>query len=1002
MVGFGSSLRLARRPGWEGAYLDYESLKLLLTQIETVYEEAERADHVVVVVDPEDHHQRRDFRDELFLESDSDVAYLSPGGEPDMETRVAAEPNVVLVPSSTQAQRHHRYNPSNDNFYEYGAPNSSNLAADVMEQSHTPGRPQRSQFTLHYSRESSPTSSEGETGEDTGCGTGYLLSSWSSDKHHKANSNANNLLLEKSDSKRRRSKGSVIPGDEDDAFYPNAGSDAFILASTGDLDRDLEHQQQQQEIPPQSQHSETAQVGGSSILSAPVRHTFSEDTLLLAQPVTPGSSLFSFTTATTPPTKNRPIIDPLHPDNADPSALSVPRLGGGMNVAKAVSGKTTGSSNNKNATPKDRRQEQRRRRRLKKRQRQIKRKVPQHLRVAHAKARAITERFLGLLRAETEKVMLFCQARLGELADTAGSLRFPSFDDDYVVAAHQQPRNNNYSDYPLSDGGGMHPSASSSSDEGATHQSSVRRMRSGTTGGSLYPWSDSSDEEETTSVEQSHHHLRGSASSSITDALSSGAYHPEAETTGQSAARITHGPNNRSASPNHLHYRSANTTESSRRADLDSIAAIRRQMKHFTTLRQNRGTFQRSDQILGEDMLFLSAVEEADGYTAVGVELMHVLRYICVNLIAVRKICRKHDRLLMNRMLGGYYQRARRQDDRDGHTYSYAFGTDTLGGRVARASGDVYEAHHPALIRQMNHYKLVGVYDRKIQRLANSRTVQVISSCLALALSEYEMSNSRANAITRLNSRTSLTPKRSGGGAKTSGDVRTERQDVNEGCSDDELSTASKLSLTRLQFTVTSIHALREAAQEKQNLFGEYLSRSSLAFSGRAVIGEGLDGCARETLDFLVAFQPDAALLLETSVLFQGLRRGLWKEFTMRDLMLSTLATSMTAENVPHDVVPQLLSNEEAVLAYAINVDNRSTGFVSCLRSPRASQPFRKSNVVAGFPPEVLQMSRTTYFLFMVRLILMQFVKCCERLVLGLNSLPRVVLDELLCGACHV
>ena len=34
-------------------------------------------------------------------------------------------------------------------------------------------------------------------------------------------------------------------------------------------------------------------------------------------------------------------------------------------------------------------------------------KVPIHILIAHSKARAITERFLGLLRAEVEKVTLF-------------------------------------------------------------------------------------------------------------------------------------------------------------------------------------------------------------------------------------------------------------------------------------------------------------------------------------------------------------------------------------------------------------------------------------------------------------------------------------------------------------------------------------------------------------------------------------------------------------------
>ena len=123
---------------------------------------------------------------------------------------------------------------------------------------------------------------------------------------------------------------------------------------------------------------------------------------------------------------------------------------------------------------------------------------------------------------------------------------------------------------------------------------------------------------------------------------------------------------------------------------------------------------------MGEDLLLLSAVDEADGFTAVGVELMHVLRYICVNLIAVRKICRKHDQLLMNRMLGGYYhhlkilaaveangkwkkggtnekspqqllQTPNLQSFQDEHVQN----AQTLGGLLARESDDIFEPNHP-------------------------------------------------------------------------------------------------------------------------------------------------------------------------------------------------------------------------------------------------------------------------------------------------------------------
>jgi hypothetical protein len=70
MVGFGSSLRKARRSGWEGGYLDYESLKLLSSQIEAVYEETSSNIH-------QKYHDGVDYRNQLFLESDSDAAFQS-------------------------------------------------------------------------------------------------------------------------------------------------------------------------------------------------------------------------------------------------------------------------------------------------------------------------------------------------------------------------------------------------------------------------------------------------------------------------------------------------------------------------------------------------------------------------------------------------------------------------------------------------------------------------------------------------------------------------------------------------------------------------------------------------------------------------------------------------------------------------------------------------------------------------------------------------------------
>ena len=88
----------------------------------------------------------------------------------------------------------------------------------------------------------------------------------------------------------------------------------------------------------------------------------------------------------------------------------------------------------------------------------------------------------------------------------------------------------------------------------------------------------------------------------------------------------------------------------------ETTKQTRKQIVLRDRLRISKPLFQKAD-FLGEDFSLLSAVDEADAYTAVGVELMHLLKYVCVNIVAVRKICKKHDRLLSNRMLGGYYQR---------------------------------------------------------------------------------------------------------------------------------------------------------------------------------------------------------------------------------------------------------------------------------------------------------------------------------------------------------
>ena len=472
----------------------------------------------------------------------------------------------------------------------------------------------------------------------------------------------------------------------------------------------------------------------------------------------------------------------------------------------------------------------------------------------------------------------------------------PSYDDSEYGGSNSSIRRKNHRtpsfENPLSDGG-RHPSASSSDDEDT-----------GRRGRGTFPWSDSSSDD----TDSQNGSRLGARSPNLVSPMA------KANSGGTLSATGTEHRSNVSPVNNNDDRRS---DKQKRRKSFD---LAQRQISHFADIRLSRPLFQRIDHILGEDLLLLSAVDEADGYTAVGVELMHVLRFISVNVIAARKICRKHDRLLMNRMLGGYYHRKRRQNQiqsqmNDGEKQGETPNTFTLGGIVSRSLGD--SNARQVFVTGINQNKLTGLYDVKIQQLANSNTVQVISSSIALALSEYEVSHSRADALAKLNSASVVkkTPKRAGGG---NGDdyswafglspsrwanampnkfsknrlgpspiAESERSDDGE---DGPPSTASTVSLTRLRFTVVSIFALREVARRKQDNYKAFISRSSLVFSGANVIGEGLDGCSREILDFFVVYSPDAALLLDTSALFEGLQKGQWKESPIGTVMLSTLA----------------------------------------------------------------------------------------------------------------
>lgn len=460
-------------------------------------------------------------------------------------------------------------------------------------------------------------------------------------------------------------------------------------------------------------------------------------------------------------------------------------------------------------------------------QRQLRRqrreeRIPHHLRAAHVRAAAITERFRGLLRAEVEKVILFANSRLGELSDTIGCLRYSSYEDG------QDDRK-------------AHPHLA----DGGIHQLS------------------SSDEED-----GGGHHASDASSSSDGEAQ-------------------------------HLDI------------TVEQDAATRRQIIMRDRMRMTRPLFQKAD-FLGEDFSLLSAVDEADAYAAVGVELMHLLKFVCVNIIAVRKICKKHDRLLSNRMLGGYYQRLtaeakKSQNQRGGYHHQFHLNEPQFGGTLS----------NPADSSSTGGY-ICGIYDTKIQHIANSTTMQTVSSSLSIALADFEASQSLSarlglgfepskEIVVGGTGQEVPTPHKPS--SKSRGVLsyqlgghcfRADDDDsfvASQEKNDDNESASSNIALTRLQFVVTSIFGLREAARIKLVPFEQYASRLFMTSTGPNVVGDGLDGCSRETLDLLCSYNPDAAYTLDSETLYASLKNGRENE-GIGSVMVASLAAATKGSDV--------------------------------------------------------------------------------------------------------
>lgn len=209
-----------------------------------------------------------------------------------------------------------------------------------------------------------------------------------------------------------------------------------------------------------------------------------------------------------------------------------------------------------------------------------------------------------MLQSEIEKVSLFALARVGELSDTVGNLRFG----DTKVLSNEVQQSRNLANMEV---GGRHRSRS--------------RNRS---------YSQSSNS--SNSSNESDNNYEASTPAEITNAF------PQAR---PKSASLPAAPSSSGNHSSYYHHHLQNNPPSSFYSHEDLHNTNQRPM--FT------------DHFLGEESILVSAVDEVDAYVQVGIEVLHLLRYICVNAMAARKILKKHDKLLANRMMGSHYKRLR-------------------------------------------------------------------------------------------------------------------------------------------------------------------------------------------------------------------------------------------------------------------------------------------------------------------------------------------------------
>jgi len=264
--------------------------------------------------------------------------------------------------------------------------------------------------------------------------------------------------------------------------------------------------------------------------------------------------------------------------------------------------------------------------------------------------------------------------------------------------------------------------------------------------------------------------------------------------------------------------------------------------RHYSDLRSSyRSSMISNDDIFSSEKLMSLVGHEIDSecdkekdihdvYSELGVELLHLLKFNCLNSVGIRKIAKKR-----NKVAQLFSQVSRQQKDHPGFEgaspRTSSFLPDEVSSRFNSARDD-------RLHQLANTSSFVALYDSLLEALVDCETNVLQSLTLGLPISEPFIFSKDA-AIKFLQ----------------------ESREIENG-----------LSLLRFECTISSIHALIEFAADVHKPFQIWLSRKALIDTGKD--HGDIGNSDTKALKLLLLFQPDFILQMTESELYAWFRRA--------------------------------------------------------------------------------------------------------------------------------